>query len=54
MIENNNKILNTLFRTELGDLLIKKALGKGKSGYSYLATLGDNSFVLKLMHNGYF
>lgn len=49
---NNNKyLLNKLYETSLGDLFIKKELGRGKSGYSYLATLGKYKFVLKIMHN---
>ena len=44
-------IINNYFETSIGDLLINKELGKGKSGYSYLATLDDIKFVLKLMHN---
>lgn len=49
---NDNKfLLNKLYETSLGDLLIIKELGKGKSGYSYLATLGKYKFVLKIMHN---
>lgn len=46
-----NYLINKLFETNLGNLLIKEELGKGKSGYSYLAELENQFFVLKLMHN---
>ena len=45
------KLVNKLFKTNIGDLLIKNELGKGKSGYSYLAEFDNKYFVLKLMHN---
>lgn len=32
-------------------LIIESFLGKGKSGYSYKASIGDESFVFKQMHN---
>lgn len=44
-------LINKLFETNLGNLLIKKVLGKGKSGYSYLAEFENQYYVLKLMHN---
>ena len=50
-MNNNGFLINKFFETSLGNLLLKKELGKGKSGYSYLATLDNQSFVLKLMHN---
>lgn len=37
--------------SNLGDLEIIKFLGKGKSGYSYLAQHSDHQYVVKLMHN---
>ncbi|ELR63082.1 hypothetical protein C942_04722 [Photobacterium marinum] len=36
--------------TNLGDLEIVKFLGKGKSGYSYLAQNSGHQYVVKLMH----
>lgn len=36
--------------TEIGTLDICRFLGKGKSGYSYLAVNGKKKYVLKLMH----
>lgn len=36
--------------TKLGDVVIRKFLGKGKSGYSYLAESNDNEYVIKFMH----
>ena len=46
-----NEIINTKFETKHGNFIIKKQLGKGKSGYSYLAECDNQNFVLKLMHN---
>lgn len=36
--------------TPLGTVVPQKLLGKGKSGYSHLALLGDELVVLKVMH----
>lgn len=36
--------------TSMGKLELLKLLGKGKSGYSYLAQRGENQYVVKLMH----
>jgi hypothetical protein len=36
--------------TEIGDLTIVRIIGKGKSGYSYLAERGKEFVVYKLMH----
>lgn len=47
LLENNI----TQFETKLGKLTIVKLLGKGKSGYSYLATNNGSGYVLKLMHD---
>jgi len=38
------------FETPIGTLHIKRFLGKGKSGYSYLAVAEGESYVLKKMH----
>jgi TP53 regulating kinase and related kinases len=37
--------------TSLGEANVLRLLGKGKSGYSYLAALGDQRVVLKRMHD---
>ena len=50
-MNRENYLINKLFETNIGTLLIKKLLGKGKSGYSYLAELENQYYVLKLMHN---
>jgi TP53 regulating kinase and related kinases len=42
---------NNTFETNIGKLFIRKELGKGKSGYSYLAELDKKSYILKVMHN---
>lgn len=39
-----------VFNTRLGEMVIECLLGKGKSGYSYLATYGDQAYVLKRIH----
>ncbi len=39
------------FSTKLGNLIIKKLIGKGKSGHSYLAEFDDTLVVLKIMHD---
>jgi TP53 regulating kinase-like protein len=39
------------FKAGLGDLVIRKFIGKGKSGYSYLADFDNSKVVLKVMHN---
>ena len=44
-------LLNKTYQTSIGNLFIKKKLGEGKSGYSYLAEFENQYFVLKLMHN---
>ena len=49
--EELNYLIGKIFETNIGNLLIKKELGKGKSGFSYLATLENQKYVLKLMHN---
>ncbi|WP_163132180.1 hypothetical protein [Agarivorans sp. Alg241-V36] len=36
--------------TKLGEVVIRKFLGKGKSGYSYLAESNDGEYVIKFMH----
>ncbi|WP_162064019.1 phosphotransferase [Vibrio taketomensis] len=36
--------------TKLGEVVIRKFLGKGKSGYSYLAESNDGKYVIKFMH----
>ncbi len=36
--------------TNRGNLRLLKLLGRGKSGYSYLAQQGENQYVVKLMH----
>lgn len=36
--------------TKLGNLEITQFLGKGKSGYSYLAQCTEHQYVVKLMH----
>ena len=48
---NENDLLNRTYETSIGNLLIRKVLGKGKSGYSYLAEFEQQNSVLKLMHN---
>ena len=50
-MNHQNYLINKLFETSIGNLFIKKDLGKGKSGYSYLAELENQYYVLKLMHN---
>ncbi|MCE0495959.1 hypothetical protein [Vibrio salinus] len=37
--------------TKIGCLKIIKKLGKGKSGYSYLASNANKKYVIKFMHN---
>jgi TP53 regulating kinase and related kinases len=37
--------------TPLGEVRLLRLLGKGKSGYSYLAAMGDERVVLKQMHD---
>jgi predicted Ser/Thr protein kinase len=37
--------------TDLGEARLLRLLGKGKSGYSYLAALGTQTVVLKQMHD---
>ena len=44
-----NAVGNSI-NTNLGDLEIIKFLGKGKSGYSYLAQNSEYQYVVKLMH----
>lgn len=36
--------------TKYGSLVVTTFLGKGKSGYSYLAQHGDDKYVIKFMH----
>jgi len=48
---NVNDLLNRTFETSISSFFIRKKLGKGKSGYSYLAESGNQYFVLKFMHN---
>jgi predicted Ser/Thr protein kinase len=45
-----NDLLNRTYETSIGSLFVRKKLGKGKSGYSYLAEFEQQNFVLKLMH----
>ncbi|WP_236622778.1 serine/threonine-protein kinase [Vibrio cholerae] len=47
---NSEYVIGRLIKTELGELKIINFLGKGKSGYSYLAEDGFNKYVLKFMH----
>ena len=42
--------IGTQISTSLGKLTIDKFLGKGKSGYSYLATSNGVNYVFKAMH----
>ncbi len=44
-------IEQNIFSTKLGEAKILRLLGKGKSGYSYLAAIGDKNVVLKHMHD---
>jgi len=44
-------MINTLFKTSDSEYQIKRFLGKGKSGNSYLAENTFGQFVLKIMHN---
>ncbi len=46
-----NELINTNYETRYGRFRIKKLLGKGKSGYSYLVELNNKFYVLKLMHD---
>ncbi len=46
-----DRLPGTFFKTKIGDLNIKQKLGKGKSGFSFLAESYDKKVVLKLMHN---
>lgn len=39
------------FSTAIGDVVIRKFLGRGKSAYSYLVSQDDTDMVLKIMHN---
>ncbi|MCC7429203.1 hypothetical protein IT568_00020 [bacterium] len=41
----------TNFQTKKGEFLVTKFLGKGKSGYSYLAENKNEKFVLKIIHD---
>ncbi|MDO6684597.1 MULTISPECIES: phosphotransferase [unclassified Agarivorans] len=43
--------LGCVLTSTLGELEIVKFLGKGKSGYSYLAQGGEQQYVVKLMHS---
>jgi len=47
----NKEILNKTFHTKIGNLIVLRMLGKGKSGYSYLTKLDGKNYVLKLMHD---
>jgi predicted Ser/Thr protein kinase len=49
-LTNENDLLNRTFETSISSFFIRKKLGKGKSGYSYLAEFGNHHYVLKLMH----
>lgn len=44
-------MLNSVFKTAHSEFLIKKLLGKGKSGHSYLAENDSGKVVLKIMHD---
>lgn len=39
------------FDTEVGQLIVEKYLGRGKSGDSYLVNLNERNYVLKIMHD---
>jgi predicted Ser/Thr protein kinase len=43
--------INSIISTNIGELKIVEFLGRGKSGYSYLAEFGNQKLVFKLMHN---
>lgn len=43
--------IESSFETGIGGLVIHKFLGKGKSGYSYLAGVNNELVILKLMHD---
>lgn len=45
-----NNIVGSQFKTSFGTYYIEKLLGKGKSGFSYLAENNGKKFTLKLMH----
>jgi TP53 regulating kinase and related kinases len=47
----NSEIVHKQIKTTLGEIVLRRMLGKGKSGYSYLAELNGQSVVLKRMHN---
>lgn len=49
-LTDNIDLINNTIKTKLGEFFIQKKLGKGKSGYSYLALLAQQHFVLKLIH----
>ena len=51
MILDKQKVLNTKFNTKQGTYFIREKLGKGKSGYSYLAEHKNQNVVLKVMHD---
>lgn len=43
--------INSIISTNIGELKIVEFLGRGKSGFSYLAEFGNQKLVFKLMHN---
>lgn len=45
------ELINSIFETNHGKYFIQKQLGKGKSGYSYLAEHKNQNVVLKIMHD---
>lgn len=44
-------LMDGIFKTVTGEYQVGRLLGKGKSGYSYLARLEDEERVLKVMHD---
>lgn len=46
-----NLVQQESISTSLGEAKLLRLLGKGKSGYSYLAAIGDEQVVLKRMHD---
>jgi serine/threonine protein kinase len=55
MVRSNNyskyeMMIGHKYSTKIGALSVLKLLGKGKSGYSYLAEHYNRNYVLKLMH----
>lgn len=40
-----------IMSSSLGDIVLRRCIGRGKSGYSYEAQLGERRVVFKKMHN---